>query len=76
MRRIITSSFALLAVSVPVALAIPARPRYDPPPPPEAPPACYALVVPGLEAIAAEEIAGELRAEVKRTAPGDRKSVV
>lgn len=33
-------------------------------------PACYALVVPGLEAIAAEEIEAELDAEVKRTSYG------
>jgi 23S rRNA G2445 N2-methylase RlmL len=33
-------------------------------------PACYALVQPGLEAIAADEIGRELGGEVKRTAPG------
>lgn len=39
------------------------RPHPDPPP-------CYAIVFPGLEKIAAEEIAAVLRGEVKRTAPG------
>jgi len=33
-------------------------------------PACYAMVFPGLETIAAEEIAQSLDAEVKRTGPG------
>jgi 23S rRNA G2445 N2-methylase RlmL len=33
-------------------------------------PACYALVVPGLEAIAAEEIEGELGGEIKRSGQG------
>jgi len=33
-------------------------------------PACYAMVVPGLEKIAAEEITRDLKAEVKKTAPG------
>ncbi|HZT78957.1 MAG TPA: methyltransferase domain-containing protein, partial [Gemmataceae bacterium] len=36
----------------------------------EPPPPLYALVVPGLEAVAAEEIAQELGGEVKKTAPG------
>src|SRR5579884_1663777 len=36
----------------------------------EPPPPLYALVVPGLEAVAAEEVAGELGGEVKRSAPG------
>jgi hypothetical protein len=36
---------------------------------PELPP-CYATVIPGLEEVAGEEIAQELRGEVKRTAPG------
>src|SRR5262245_46684865 len=40
-------------------------------PPREAePPPCYALVMPGLEPVAAEEIERELRGEVKRTGPG------
>ncbi|HTU89514.1 MAG TPA: methyltransferase [Gemmataceae bacterium] len=34
------------------------------------PPPCYALVHPGLEAIAAEEIEGELDGEVKKSGPG------
>jgi tRNA (guanine6-N2)-methyltransferase len=34
------------------------------------PPSCYALVIPGLEEIAAEEITDDLGGEVKRTAPG------
>lgn len=33
-------------------------------------PPCYAVVVPGLEEIAGEEIAAVLKGEVKRTAPG------
>jgi 23S rRNA G2445 N2-methylase RlmL len=33
-------------------------------------PACYAMVVPGLEKIAAEEITRDLKGEVKKTAPG------
>lgn len=33
-------------------------------------PACYALVQPGLESIAADEIRSELGGDVKRTAPG------
>ncbi len=33
-------------------------------------PACYAVVQPGLESIAADEIANDLGAEIKRTAPG------
>jgi 23S rRNA G2445 N2-methylase RlmL len=33
-------------------------------------PPCYALVIPGLEPVAAEEIEHELRGEVKRTGPG------
>jgi len=33
-------------------------------------PACYALVIPGLEGIAAEEIAGELGAEIKKKPNG------
>jgi 23S rRNA G2445 N2-methylase RlmL len=33
-------------------------------------PACYALVHPGLEEVAAEEIERDLRGEVRRTAPG------
>src|SRR5262245_13584591 len=33
-------------------------------------PPCYAMVMPGLEAIAAEEIEQELGGEVKRTGPG------
>jgi 23S rRNA G2445 N2-methylase RlmL len=37
---------------------------------PEPPPPCYALVHPGLEEVAAEEIGVELGVEVKRTAPG------
>ncbi len=36
---------------------------------PEIPP-CYAMVIPGLEPVAAEEIAEDLAGEVKRTAPG------
>src|SRR5262249_22286324 len=38
--------------------------------PAEPPPPCYAVVFPGLEEIAAEEIAAELHGEVKRTAAG------
>jgi tRNA (guanine6-N2)-methyltransferase len=34
------------------------------------PPSCYALVVPGLEEIAAEEITADLGGTVKRTSPG------
>ncbi|MGE3806835.1 MAG: RNA methyltransferase, partial [Gemmataceae bacterium] len=34
------------------------------------PPACYAMVLPGLEKIAADEIGAELGAEIKRTGPG------
>jgi tRNA (guanine6-N2)-methyltransferase len=37
---------------------------------PAAPPACYALVHPGLEPIAAEEIERDLGGEVKKTGPG------
>jgi 23S rRNA G2445 N2-methylase RlmL len=37
---------------------------------PPALPACYALVQPGLEEIAAEEIAGDLGGEIKRTGRG------
>ena len=37
---------------------------------PEPLPPCYAIVFPGLEEIAAEEVAAVLRGEVKRTAPG------
>ncbi|HTU88979.1 MAG TPA: methyltransferase [Gemmataceae bacterium] len=37
---------------------------------PSAPPACYALVHPGLEPTAAEEIEGDLGGEVKKTGPG------
>jgi tRNA (guanine6-N2)-methyltransferase len=37
---------------------------------PSAPPPCYALVHPGLEAIAAEEIEGDLGGEVKKTGSG------
>ncbi len=33
-------------------------------------PACYAMVLPGLEPVAAEEISTRLRGEIKRTAPG------
>lgn len=33
-------------------------------------PACYALVVPGLESVAAQEVEARLRGKVKRTAPG------
>src|SRR5438552_6320274 len=33
-------------------------------------PACYAQVVPGLESIAAEEIASELEAEIRKKAEG------
>jgi 23S rRNA G2445 N2-methylase RlmL len=36
---------------------------------PELPP-CYAMTLPGLEEVAAEEIVRDLHAEVKRTAPG------
>ncbi|MCI0463830.1 MAG: RNA methyltransferase [Gemmataceae bacterium] len=36
---------------------------------PELPP-CYAVVIPGLEPVAGEEIADALRGEVKRTGPG------
>jgi hypothetical protein len=38
--------------------------------PSAAPPACYALVHPGLEPIAAEEIERDLGGEVKKTGPG------
>ena len=38
-------------------------------PPPEPPP-CYAMVHPGLEAVAAEEIAEDLGGTVRKTAPG------
>src|SRR5262249_37302795 len=41
-----------------------ARPRSEP----EAP-ACYAMVIPGVESIAAEEIRTRLDAEITRTAP-------
>ena len=34
------------------------------------PPACYAMVIPGLESIAADEITRDLGGEVKRTGPG------
>lgn len=34
------------------------------------PPACYAMVIPGLESVAADEIARDLGGEVKRTGPG------
>ena len=34
------------------------------------PPACYALVVPGLEVLASEEIATDLKAEVRKTERG------
>jgi len=37
---------------------------------PSVPPACYALVHPGLEAVAAEEIEHDLGGEVKKTSPG------
>jgi 23S rRNA G2445 N2-methylase RlmL len=37
---------------------------------PSAPPACYALVAPGLEAIAAEEIERDLGGEIKKTGSG------
>jgi 23S rRNA G2445 N2-methylase RlmL len=37
---------------------------------PAEPPACYALVVPGLEPVAAEEIADDLGGEIKRTTRG------
>jgi 23S rRNA G2445 N2-methylase RlmL len=37
---------------------------------PPRPPACYALTVPGLEQIAAQEIQEHLSAEIKRVAPG------
>jgi 23S rRNA G2445 N2-methylase RlmL len=37
---------------------------------PESPPSCYATVLPGLEEVAAEEVAGDLGGEVKRTGPG------
>jgi 23S rRNA G2445 N2-methylase RlmL len=37
---------------------------------PEPTPSCYAQVIPGLEEVAAEEIAQDLGAEVKRTGPG------
>jgi 23S rRNA G2445 N2-methylase RlmL len=33
-------------------------------------PSCYAMMIPGLEEVSAEEIAQELGGEVKRTAPG------
>ena len=39
-------------------------------PPPESLPPCYAVVLPGLEEIAGEEITGVLKGEVKRTAGG------
>src|SRR2546421_2523870 len=42
-----------------------ARPRSEP----EAP-ACYAMVIPGVESLAAEEIRERLDAEITRTAPG------
>src|SRR5580704_14925556 len=42
-----------------------ARHRPDPEPPP-----CYAMVLPGLEPIAAEEIERDLGGEVKRTGRG------
>ncbi|HEV3237044.1 MAG TPA: N-6 DNA methylase [Gemmataceae bacterium] len=41
----------------------PKRPALEPPP-------CYALVIPGLETVAAEEINRDLGGKVKRTAPG------
>ncbi len=34
------------------------------------PPACYAMVIPGVETIAAEEIHGSLKGQITRTAPG------
>src|SRR6516165_9956767 len=37
---------------------------------PEPLPACYAMAIPGLEPVAAEEITRELGGEVKRSAPG------
>lgn len=37
---------------------------------PAAPPACYALVHPGMEPVAAEEIERDLGGEVKKTGPG------
>src|SRR4051812_4405984 len=38
---------------------------------PRAPlPACYAVVQPGLESVAAEELKGDFGAEVKKTTPG------
>ena len=37
---------------------------------PAAPPACYAVVAPGLEPIAADEIERDLSGEVKKTGPG------
>ena len=37
---------------------------------PAAPPPCYAVVHPGLEPIAAEEIERDLGGEVKKTGPG------
>lgn len=37
---------------------------------PAAPPACYAVVAPGLEPIAADEIERDLGGEVKKTGPG------
>jgi 23S rRNA G2445 N2-methylase RlmL len=40
------------------------------PPRDREPPPCYALVIPGLEPVAAEEIAQVLRGEVKRTGSG------
>jgi tRNA (guanine6-N2)-methyltransferase len=40
------------------------------PPRDREPPPCYALVIPGLEPVAAEEIEQALRGEVKRTGPG------
>src|SRR5438309_915996 len=42
-------------------------PRH--PPDPDVPP-CYVQVIPGLEPVAAEEIAQELGGEVKRSGPG------
>src|SRR5262249_30308654 len=42
-----------------------ARPRSEP----EAP-ACYAMVIPGVEGVAADEIRARLNAGVTRTAPG------
>jgi 23S rRNA G2445 N2-methylase RlmL len=39
-------------------------------PAPEPPPPCYAVVLPGLEEVAAEEITRDVHGDVKRTAPG------